>query len=264
MNTLMPHRIRLGSLALCVAALMIAAVPASAAEGLPGFIKPLAADAPKPPADPHDLRGMWLNYSRTPSQILTADGRPPPFTPAAAAARAAKAKAAASGKPLVNNALMCRPPGHLWVLGLYFPVRIMQEPDAMHFIFERFHTVWRIAMGSSPPGPATYMGRSTGRWLGDTLEVETSGFRGEQWLDDLGTLLSPSARLKTRITKRAGGTELEVQTTIDDPQTYTSQWVTSQVLHWRPDYLVLSEHDCEETAGTAEDAERYGYTTQLP
>jgi hypothetical protein len=38
----------------------------------------------------------------------------------------------------------------------------------------------------------------------------------------------------------------------------------SQVLHWRPDYLVLSEHDCEETSGTAEDAEKYGYTTQAP
>ena len=242
-----------------VASLAILASQASAEEGLPAFIKPLAADAPKPPADPHDLRGMWLNYSRTPAQILTAEGRTPPFTPAAAAARTARANAAARGKPLVNNAIMCRPPGFLWVLGLYFPVRVMQQQDAIHFIFERFHAVWRIALGSSPPDSASYMGHSTGRWQGDTLEVQSSGFRGEQWLDDLGTLLSPSAHLTTRITKRAGGMELEVQTTIDDPQTYTSPWRTRQVLHWRPDYLVLSEHDCEETAGTSEDAERYGY-----
>jgi hypothetical protein len=261
----MQHMLRLGGLALLAASFVTVAAQASAEEGLPAFIKPLAADAPKPPADPHDLRGMWLNYSRTPAQILTAEGRPPPFTPAAAAARAIKARAAASGKPLVNNAVMCRPPGFLWVLGLYFPVRIMQEQDALHFIFERFHTVWQIALDSSPsPGPASYLGHSTGRWQGNTLEVETSGFRGEQWLDDLGTLLSPAAQLKTRINKRAGGMELEVQTTIDDPQTYTSPWITRQVLHWRPDYLVLSEHDCEETGGTAEDAEKFGYTTVSP
>src|SRR5450631_3018876 len=113
---------RLRGLALLVATLVFVAAQASAEEGLPAFIKPLAADAPKPPADPHDLRGMWLNYSRTPAQILTAEGRTPPFTPAAAAARTARANAAARGKPLVNNAIMCRPPGFLWVLGLYFPV----------------------------------------------------------------------------------------------------------------------------------------------
>jgi hypothetical protein len=256
---------RLGGLALLFASLLVVASPAWSAEVLPPFIKPLAADAPRPPADPHDLRGMWLNYSRTPAQILTAEGRPPPFTPAAAAARAIKANAAASGKPLVNNAIMCRPPGFLWVLGLYFPVRVMQEQDALHFIFDRFHVLWRIALGTSPtPGPATYMGHSTGRWQGNTLEVETSGFRGQQWLDDGGTVLSPAAILKTRITKQAGGMELDVQTTIDDPQTYASPWITRQVLHWRPDYLVLSENDCEETGGTAEDAERYGYAVESP
>jgi hypothetical protein len=229
---------------------------------LPPFIAPLPADAAPPRPDPRDLRGMWLNYGRTAEQILTVEGQAPPFTTTAAAAREAKVQRARAGKPLANSAVMCRPPGFLWVLGLYFPVRVMHDDDGLTFVFERFHTIWHIAMTSQPSRHArpTYMGYSSGHWDGNTLVVETTGFLSEQWLDDLGTLLSDKAHLTSRLTKRSDGRVLEVITEIDDPVNYTKPWVVRQILNWRPDYLVLAEHDCEQSAGQPEDAVKYGYS----
>jgi hypothetical protein len=238
-----------------------AAAPASGG-GLPPFIAPLPADAAPPTSDPHDFRGMWLNYRRTPEQILTAEGEIPPFTPGASAAHDARVQSAVAGHPQVNSAVMCRPPGFLWVMGLYFPVRIMQDDATITFAFERFHTIWRIEMAEKSQRhlAGTYMGQSAGHWDGNTLVVETTGLKTEQWLDDLGTVMSDKTRLITHLTKRSGGRELEVVTEIDDPANYTKTWVVKQILNWRPDYLVLSEHDCEETAGQPEDAKKYGYS----
>jgi hypothetical protein len=256
-------RVAAMSLGLMVSTQLTAAEAAPEVK-LPPFIAPLPADAAPPRADPQDLRGMWLNYARTAEQILTVEGKVPPFTPSAAAARAAKVKAAQAGMPLANNAVMCRPPGFLWVLGLYFPVRVMQDDDGLTFAFERFHTIWHIAMTPlrSRPARRTYLGFSSGHWEGDTLVVETTGFRAEQWLDDLGTLLSDKARLTTRLTKRRDGRVLEAITEIDDPANYTKPWTVKVNLNWRPDYLVLAEHDCEQSAGQPEDAEKYGYSLQ--
>jgi hypothetical protein len=247
-----------------------AATPAAAAADskpvvkrrLPPFIKPLPPDAPLTSTDPRDLRGMWVRLDNKLDRILTIDGQRPPYLPAAEAAAALKQQANEQGRPLVNNAVMCRPPGFIWNFGVaYFPVRIMQTADEILFVFERFHSVWRIAMNPSRPRTAqsTYMGRSTGRWEGDTLVVETTGFPAELWLDESGTLISAAARVTSRVTKRQSSGELEIVTTIDDPRNYSRPWTLRQSLDWRPDFVVLTEHNCEESAGSTAEALEYGY-----
>jgi hypothetical protein len=47
---------------------------------------------------------------------------------------------------------------------------------------------------------------------------------------------------------------------IDDPMNYTRPWVVKQILNWRADYLVLAQHDCEETVGQPAEAVKYGYS----
>jgi hypothetical protein len=74
------------------------------------------------------------------------------------------------------------------------------------------------------------------------------------------TPLSDAAHLVSRIAKQNDGQQLEIVTTIDDPKTFTKPWQVRQVLDWRPDYPVLAEHDCEQTAGSADEAREYGYT----
>jgi len=229
---------------------------------LPPFIKPLPADAPKPTANPRDLRGMWVRLDSKVDQTMTVDGLKPPYLPAAEAAALLKRQANEQGRPLVNNAVMCRPPGFIWNFGIaYFPVRVMQTADEIVFVFERFHSVWRIAMDASRSRTVrpTYMGHSTGRWEGDTLVVETSGFPDELWLDESGTLISATARLTSRVRKNQQRGTLEILTTVDDPRNYSRPWTLRQSLDWRPDFVVLSEHNCEESAGSVEEAREYGY-----
>lgn len=229
---------------------------------LPPFVKPVPPDAPKPTADLRDLRGTWMRMQKKTEQLPTLEETAPPYTAASASRQKARIDATRRGNPFVNPAALCRTPGFIWDLGIsYFPFRILQDDDELVVLFERFHAVWRIALNgkqTAKPEP-TYMGHSVGRWEGDTLVVETVGLRDGLWLDEAGSFVSDAARITSRITKNVERSELQIVHTIDDPKTYTKPWSTRQRARWRPDYLVLVEHDCEETAGSVEEAREYGY-----
>jgi hypothetical protein len=72
------------------------------------------------------------------------------------------------------------------------------------------------------PNPS-WNGYSTAMWDGDTLVVQTSGFRDGLWLDMAGSPLTEAARMIERIRRPTYGT-LDVQITIDDPRAYTRPW----------------------------------------
>jgi len=251
----------------CTAAM--AQAPSSEADNdalhLPPFIKPLPPDAPKPAADPKDLRGMWMQLHAKSDQLKTLDGAAPPYSTDAAAKLHARMEATSIGKPFINPAALCRAPGFIWDFGISnFPIRILQDKQQVIVLFERFHAVWRIGLNSVNGSKAaqskpSYMGQSVGHWDGNTLVVETTDLRDGLWLDESGSFISDAAHITSRITKNAQRSQLEIIHTIDDPKAYTKPWVTRQRIEWRPDYPVLAEHDCEETAGSIEDAKEYGY-----
>jgi hypothetical protein len=64
------------------------------------------------------------------------------------------------------------------------------------------------------------MGSSIGHWEGDTLVVETIGFNGRGQLDAMGHRSSSALRLTERYTRRSTG-HMDVQFTLDDPETFT-------------------------------------------
>jgi hypothetical protein len=72
------------------------------------------------------------------------------------------------------------------------------------------------------PNPS-WNGYSTAAWDGDTLVVQTIGFRDGLWLDMGGSPLTDAARMTERIRRPDYGT-LEIQITIDDPKAYTRAW----------------------------------------
>ena len=55
------------------------------------------------------------------------------------------------------------------------------------------------------PQPSWH-GYSTGRWEGDTLVVESNGFRDGLWLDMSGTPLTDAATITERLTRPNYGT----------------------------------------------------------
>ena len=98
-----------------------------------------------------------------------------------------------------------------------------------------------------PPG---YMGQSMGHWDGDTLVVETTGFKEGLWLDIDGTPASKNAKLTQRIRKvKSDHWYLDVQYTLDDPTYYTRPWSWARSFSWRPDMTLFRDFDCELQTG---------------
>jgi hypothetical protein len=59
--------------------------------------------------------------------------------------------------------------------------------------------------------------------MGDTLVVETSGFRDGGWLDINGSPLTDAAKTIERFRRMNYGS-LEIEITVDDPNAYTKPW----------------------------------------
>ena len=72
------------------------------------------------------------------------------------------------------------------------------------------------------PQPS-WNGYSSGKWEGDTLVVETTGFRDEIWLDKRGSPMTDAAKMTERI-RRVNYGNLEIEVTVDDPKAYTKPW----------------------------------------
>ena len=65
-----------------------------------------------------------------------------------------------------------------------------------------------------------WFGYSTGKWDGDTLVVETTGFPDGIWLDRSGSPMTDAAKITERW-KRVNYGRMEIEMTLDDPKAYT-------------------------------------------
>jgi hypothetical protein len=72
-------------------------------------------------------------------------------------------------------------------------------------------------------------GYSIGKWEGDTLVVETTGFNDEMWLDRNGSPITDAARITERI-RRVNFGRMDIELTIDDPKAYARPW-TIKLIH---------------------------------
>ena len=107
-----------------------------------------------------------------------------------------------------------------------YPRKILQFPGLMVILYER-DTVYRQIFTDGRPLPVdpqpSFYGYSTGTWDGDTLVVQTNGFRDGLWLDISGTPLTDAAKLTERYHRPSFG-KLEIEITVDDPKAYTKPW----------------------------------------
>lgn len=65
----------------------------------------------------------------------------------------------------------------------------------------------------------TWLGDSVGRWEGDTLIVDTTGFNDQTWLNARGAQHSDALHLVERIRPVLGGQYLEYKVMAEDPKT---------------------------------------------
>jgi hypothetical protein len=98
---------------------------------------------------------------------------------------------------------------------------------------------------SLPKDPEpSWMGSSVGRWQGDTLVVETTGFNERAWLDAVGHPRSQAMRITERYRRRDFG-HMDLEITFDDPKYYTRPFGFKTTLTMIPDSDVL-EYVCTE------------------
>jgi hypothetical protein len=98
------------------------------------------------------------------------------------------------------------------------PVKFVQTPALLVILSEDMSYRQIFLDGRTlPKNPdPSFMGYSVGRWDGDTLVVETIGFKERTWLDVAGTPHTEQLRITERIRRTAFG-QLEIAQTIDDP-----------------------------------------------
>lgn len=219
------------------------------------------ANLAPPNADPRNLEGAYIHREDVVPLIQKAMyGNRVPYTQAGYDLLSKRIMADNAATPATNLSAECLPPGPTWQADLNFPFTVFQTADAIYFLFEEYHGVWKIRLKSEHDthAPAEYMGDSIGHWEGDVLVVETNNFKADMWLDIFGTPLSPSGTQRFRIRKMDGGQALEIITTIDDPVNYRKTWDIARAFQWRPDKVILGEYNCEIQVGDANGVSRYG------
>ena len=104
--------------------------------------------------------------------------------------------------------------------------KIIQVPGLLVILNEHDATYRQIFTDGRPlpvdPNPS-WVGYSTGRWEGDTLVVQTEGFRDGMWLDANGSPLTETARVTERF-RRVNYGKIEIELTVDDLKAYRAPW----------------------------------------
>jgi hypothetical protein len=80
------------------------------------------------------------------------------------------------------------------------------------------------------PPVDTWMGRSNGRWEGDTLVVVTTGLDARAHLDRAGNHASPALKVTERFTLENPNI-IRYEATLEDPETYSKPWTIRMPLY---------------------------------
>jgi hypothetical protein len=219
----------------------------------------LSARAPKAPDGKPDLSGVWLadrelktnrvNVENMPFSRffidVTADLKPGdvPFQPWAADLFKQRLQEGGKGSPTAH----CKPTGVPRINTAPVPYKIVQTPRLILILYEE-DTVFRQIFldGRKPvqdPEPR-WMGYSSGRWEGDTLVVDTTGFNDQSWIDAVGHPHTEALHVIERFRRTDAG-HIEIEMTIDDPKAYTKPFTYTQRTTLIPDEDLL-EYFCSE------------------
>jgi len=123
---------------------------------------------------------------------------------------------------------------------------IAQSPGAVAITYEMVHETRVIPLDDRPHldgAIAQYTGNSRGRWQGDTLVVESSGFTDKTSVAS-GAPHSRGLRTTERI-RRIDPEMIEYRITIDDPATYAAPFTARLVWTTQPNHTVY-EYSCHE------------------
>jgi hypothetical protein len=235
----------------------------------------MTAPAPRTPDGKPDLSGVWENLGwregaaaggsvsgtgGAPGSRSAESRRPPsiamffdigsavagglPFQPWARELKNKRTAENAKDNPDAH----CLPLGNMQLHLHPEPRKIIWSPKQIIILYEGNGGVRQIFTDGRalPPNDAQpwWFGYSTGKWAGDTLVVETRGFRDGGWLDVNGSPLTEAGTMTERFRRVNMGT-LELELTVDDPKAYTRPWTVKVTQRLMPDDELI-EFVCQE------------------
>ncbi len=129
--------------------------------------------------------------------------------------------------------VLCLPDTFVRAYSLPHLLKFVQTPGLLIMLNE-MNAGYRQVFTDGRPLPddptPSWQGYSSAKWEGDTLVVNSAGFRDDIWIDWNGSVITSVAKVHERIRRPDYG-HLEVGVTVDDPKAYTKPWTVA--LHQR-------------------------------
>jgi hypothetical protein len=139
--------------------------------------------------------------------------------------------------------IRCLPDAFVRAYGLPHYLKFVQTPDLLVMLNE-YNGVYRQIFTdgrSLPEAPnPSWQGYSTAAWSGDTLVIDSIGFRDDVWIDWDGSMITEAGKLREQIRRPDFG-HLEIEVTVDDPKAYTKPWTVTLRQQFAADTELIDE-----------------------
>ena len=139
--------------------------------------------------------------------------------------------------------IRCLPDLFVRAYGLPHYLKFVQTPDLLVMLNE-YNGVYRQVFTDGRPLPdrpnPSWQGYSSAAWSGDTLVIDTIGFRDDLWVDWDGSVITEAAKVRERIRRPDFG-HLEIEVTVDDPKAYTRPWTVTLRQQFAADTELIDE-----------------------
>ena len=136
---------------------------------------------------------------------------------------------AKAGRRFAEPTAQCYPAGMPRLMTRYGSLMMMQYPTAI-FMVSRLNNEYRaIWLDGRQPEPEAsrdwnWNGESIGRWEGDTLVVETTGFTDENHLIQQGVFTGDQLKVVERIQMINDGNTMVTEYIMTDPEHWVGEW----------------------------------------
>jgi len=125
----------------------------------------------------------------------------------------------------------CYMPGIPRATYMPFPFQIVQTPKVILMAYEFASASRTVYMENPPPVAAdSWMGHSVGKWDGDTLVIDVTGFNDQSWFDRAGDFHSDALHVVERYTP-VSAEIINYEATIEDKNTFSRPWKISMPLY---------------------------------
>lgn len=239
-----------------VISLLAAALSVSAQTGAPkppaGSPFPIGALAPANlekarPKPAFDITGTWQHSGGPNNGFRFSPPAGFKLTPTAQAQYDAAQAAAKEGKVYRDDIGQCWPAGLPVIMTRVWPIAMIQKPTAIYMVSGFMNSVRIVYLDGRPHTDPdvvipSFNGESIGRWEGDTLVVDTTGFVNDHHWLDTGIPASDALHIVERMRLADKGMTLEIEYSATDPKRWEGEW------KWTKRFKRLDDTDITEAS----------------